>query len=129
MKPTTDLGCNFDLTWELQSACYTEFDDCEDTEKLSFLNRQIAKLEKSQAVFKDSALDFNDLLMRGFGTITASHHSSVLSVDLGFSEAQCQCLECQQNSQSSSGMDSIANKAVKFDTNLFSCIDENAHFA
>ena len=66
--------------------------------------------------------------MRGFGTITASHHSSVLSVDLGFSEAQCQCLECQDSSQPSSGVDSIANEAVKFDTNLFSYIDENAQF-
>ena len=129
MKPTLDLGCNFDLTWELQRACYTEFDDCEDIEKLSFLSRQLAKLENSQAVFKDSVLDFIDLLMRGFGTITASHHSSVLSVELGFSEAQCQCLECQEKSQLSSGVDSIANEAVKLDTNLFSYIDENAQFA
>ena len=90
MKPTTDLGCNFDLTWELQRACYTEFDDCEDAEKLSFLSRQSAKLGKSQAVFKDSVLDFIDLLMRGFEMITASHHNSVVSVDLEFSEAQCQ---------------------------------------
>ena len=85
LKPTTDFGCNFDLTLELQRACYTEFDDCEDIEKLSFLSRQLAK---SQAVFKDRVLDFTDLLMRGFGPITASHHSSVLSGDLGFSEAQ-----------------------------------------
>ena len=129
MKPKTDLGCNFDLTWELQRACYTEFDDCEDIEKLSFLSRQLAKLENSHAVFKDSVLDFIDLLMRGFGTITASHHSIVLSVDLGFSKAQCQCLECQENSQPSSGVDSIVNEAVKLDTNLFSYIDENAQFA
>ena len=128
MKPTTDLGCNFDLTWELQSACYTEFDDCEDAERLSFLRRQLAKFEKSQAVFKDSVLEFIDPLMRGFRMIAASHRNSVLSVDLGFSEAQCQCLEGQEKSQLSSGVDSIANEAVKFDTNLFSCIDEIGQF-
>ena len=126
MKPTTDLGCNCDITWELQRACYTEFDDCEDVENLSFLSRQLANLEKSQEVFKDSVLDFIDLVMGGFGTITASHHNGVLSVDSGFSEAQCQCLEGEEISQASSEVDSIANEAVKFDTKLFSNIEENA---
>ena len=89
MKPTTDLGCSYEMSWELQRSCYTEFDESEDIEKLSFLSKRLAELEKSPAVFKDSVLDFIELLMRGFGTTKASHHNNVLSVDLGFSDAQC----------------------------------------
>ena len=69
MKPTTDLGCSYEMSWELQRSCYTEFDESEDIEKLSFLSKRLAELEKSPAVFKDSVLDFIELLMRGFGTI------------------------------------------------------------
>ena len=126
MKPTTDLGCSYEMSWELQRSCYTEFDESEDIEKLSFLSKQLAELEKSPAVFKDSVLDFIELLMRGFGTIKASHHNNVLSVDLGFSDAQCQCFECQDNSTSFCGASLTANEHNE--CNLFSFVDENAQF-
>ena len=126
MKPTTDLGCSYEMSWELQRSCYTEFDESEDIEKLSFLSKRLAELEKSPAVFKDSVLDFIELLMRGFGTPKASHHNNVLSVDLGFSDAQCQCFECQDSSTSFCGASLTANEHNE--CYLFSFVDENAQF-
>ena len=96
MKPTTDLGCSYEMSWELQPRCYTECDESEDIGKLSFLSKRLAELERSLAVFKDLVLDFFELLIRGFGTIKASHHNHV-SVDLGISDAQCQILNARTN--------------------------------
>ena len=39
--------------------------------------------------------------MRGFGTMEASHHKNMLKVNLGCSNAQCQCLECFEEQTSS----------------------------
>ena len=64
MKPTTVLGCSYEMLWELQRSCFTFFES-EGIEKLSFLSKRLAELEKSPAVFKDSVLDFIELLMRG----------------------------------------------------------------
>lgn len=125
-KSTKDLGCSYDLIWELQRSCYTEFDENEDAEKLSYICKKLAELQKSNAVFKDCLIDFIDLLQRGYGTMNLSHHNNTLSVDLGFSSAQCQCFEC------TIGQDSVyennEKNVVKFDTNLFSFIDESTQF-
>ena len=72
-------------------------------------------------------LDFIELLERGFGTIHVSHHKKVLSVDLGFLDAQCQCIECVecQNSET----DNVEEKAnTNYTTDLFTSIDENSRF-
>ena len=122
---TKDLGCTYDLVWELQRACYTEFDENEDCEKLSYICQKLAQLQKSNAVFKDCLIDFIDLLQRGFGTMNVSHHNNTLSVDLGFSNAQCQCYECSVDQDS--GYENNANN-VNFNSNLFSFIDENTQF-
>ena len=126
-KPTPDLGCNFNLIWELQRSCYTPFNDREDSEKLFFLSQRLVELQRSQTVFKDSVLDFIELLERGFGTIHASHHNNVLSVDLGFSDAQCQCIECVEGQNSET--DNVEEKVnINYTTDLFTFIDENSQF-
>ena len=81
-KSTKDLGCKFENVWELQRSCYTEFDENEDAEKLSYLSRKLAELQKSNAIFKDSVIDFINLLQRGFGNINIAHHNNVLKVIL-----------------------------------------------
>ena len=124
MKPTTDLGCSYEMSWELQPRCYTECDESEDIGKLSFLSKRLAELERSLAVFKDLVLDFFELLLRGFGTIKASHHNHV-SVDLGISDAQCQSFECQNKSTSFSGASFSANEQNECNFNVFSFVDES----
>ena len=123
---TKDLGCKYELVWELQRSCYTEFDENEDAEKLSYICRKLAELQRSNAVFKDCLIDFIDLLQRGFGTMNVSHHNNTLSVDLGFSNAQCQCYECTVDHDSA--YEISENNVVKYNSNLFSFIDENTQF-
>ena len=125
-KSTKDLGCKFENVWELQRSCYTEFDENEDAEKLSYLCRKLAELQEYNALFKDSVIDFINLLQRGFGNINTAHHNKVLKVDLGYSNAQCQCFECTEASPSV--FEGNERKDFKFDPNLFSLIDENAQF-
>ena len=125
-KSTKDLGCKFENVWELQRSCYTEFDENEGAEKLSYLCRKLAELQKSKAIFKDSVIDFINLLQRGFGNINIAHHNNVLKVDLGYSNAQCQCFECTEASDSV--FEGNERKEFKFDPNLFSFIDESAQF-
>ena len=69
--------------------------------RVAFLCKKLQELQKSEAVFKDSVVDFIDILMRGFGTMEASHHNSILKVDLGCSNAQCQCFEFLEAQNSS----------------------------
>ena len=90
---TSDLGCQFKVIWEFQRECYSPFSGIDDTERVAHLSKKLQKLQKSEAVFKDSVLDFIDNLIRGFGTMEASHHNSILKVDLGCSNAQGQCFE------------------------------------
>ena len=125
-KSTKDLGCKFENVWELQRSCYTEFDENEDAENLSYLCTKLAELQKSNAIFKDSVIDFINLLQRGFGNINIAHHNNVLKVDLGYSNAQCQCFECTE--ASGSVFEGNKRNEYKFDHNLFSFIDENAQF-
>ena len=125
-KPTKELGSKYDLIWDFQRSCYTQFDDTVDAEKLSYLCKKLATLQKSNAPFKDSIIDFIDILQRGFGTLNASHHNNILSVDLGFSNAQCPCLECYEGSTSSTNH--APHDDVNYSTNLFSFIDENTQF-
>ena len=125
-KSTKDLGCKFENVWELQRFCYTEFNEKEDAEKLSYLCRKLAELQKSNAILKDSVIDFIILLQRGFGNINLAHHNNVLKVDLGYSNAQYQCFECTEASDSV--FEGNDRKDFKFDPNLFSSIDENAQF-
>ena len=125
-KSTKDLGCKFENVWELQRSCYTEFDENEGAEKLSYLCRKLAEVLKSNAIFKDSVIDFINSLQRCFGNINIAHHNNVLKVDLGYSNAHCQCFECTEASDSV--FEGNVRKDFKFDPNLFSFIDENAQF-
>ena len=68
----------------------------DDTDRASHLCEKLLKLQQSDAVFKDSVLDYTDFFVRGFGTIEASHHSNTLKVDLGCSNAQRFCFECDE---------------------------------
>ena len=122
---TKDLGCKFENVWEVQRSCYTELDENEDAEKLSYLCRKLAQLQKSNAIFKDCVIDFINLLQRGFGNINIAHHKNVLKMDVVYSNAQCQCFECTEASDSV--CEGNEREDFKFDPNLFSSIDENAH--
>ena len=82
-RSTSDLGCQFKVIWEFQRQCYSPFSGVDDTERVA------QELQKSEAVFKDSVLDFIDILIRGLETMEASHNNSILKVDLGCSNAQC----------------------------------------
>ena len=117
---TNGLQCKFNLTMEFHRTSYTEFDDDVDLEKLSYLSKKLVELQRSDAPFKDSVIDFFDLLKRGFGNINASHNNT-LSIDLGYSNDQCQCFECLD-------LPNQGNTMNNYPTNLFSCIDENAQF-
>ena len=66
--------------------------------------------------------------MKGFGTIKASHDNNVLSVDLGFSDPLCQCLECQDNSTSFCGASLTANKDNECNLDILCFVDEKAQF-
>ena len=124
-KSTKDLGFKFENVWELQRSCDTDFDENEDAEKLSYLGIKLAELQKSNAFFKDSVIHFMNLLQRGFGNINIAHDNNVLKVDLGYSNAQCQCFECTEASDSV--FEGNERKDFKVDPNLF-FIDENAQF-
>ena len=122
MNATTNgLECKFNLTWEFHRTRDTEFDDDVDLEKLNYLSKKLVELQRSDAPFKDSVIDFIDLLKRGFGNINAAHHNNTLSIDLGYSNAQCQCFECLD-------LPNQGNTMNNYHTNLFSYIDENAQF-
>ena len=123
MNATTSnrLECKFNLSWEFHRTSYTKFDDYVDLEKLSYLSKKPVQLQRSDAPFKDSVIDFTDLLKRGFGNINASHHNNTLSIDSGYSSAQCQCFECLD-------LPNQENTTNNYQTILFSFIDENAQF-
>ena len=118
---TNGLECKFNLTWEFHRTSYAEFDDDFDLEKLSYLSKKLVELQRSDAPFKDSVIDFIDLLKRGCGNINASHHNSTLSIDLGYSNAQCQCFECLD-------LPTQGNTMKNHKTISFSYIDENGQF-
>ena len=115
---TRSLVCDSNLTWQFHRTSYTEFDDEVDVEKLSYLSKKLVELQRCDAPFKDSVIDFIDLLKRGFGNINASHHNNILSVDLGLSNAQFQCYECLI----------LPAQGNIYEPNLFSYIDESAQF-
>ena len=125
-KSTKDLGCKFENMWELQRSCYIEFNENENAEKISYLCRKLAELQKSNALFKDCLIDFINLLQRGFGNINIALHNNVLKEDLGYSNAQCECFECTEASDSV--FEGNERKDFKFDPELFSLIDEKAQF-
>ena len=95
-KPTFDLGCHYKVIWQFKRECYSPFSDTEDPDKVSYLCKKLVALQNSDAVFKDSVVDYIDLLLRGFGTMQASHHNNTLKVNLAFSDAQCPCFECME---------------------------------
>ena len=86
-QSTSELGCKIKVIWKFQRECYSPFSGMDDTESVAHLCKKLQELQKSEAVFKDSVLDFIDKLMRGFGPMEASHHNSILKVDLGCSNA------------------------------------------
>ena len=85
-KSTKDLGFKLENVLELQRYCYFEFDENEDAEKLSYLCRKLAELQKSNALFKGCVIDLINLLQRGFGNINIAHQN-VLKVDFWYANA------------------------------------------
>ena len=125
-RSTSDLGCQFKVIWELQRECYSPFSGIDDTERFAHLCKKLQELQISEAVFKVSVLNSIDILMRGFGTMEASHHNSILKVDLGCYNAQCQCLECVEAQNSSIPV--YCKYDLKYHSNLFTFVDENTQF-
>ena len=123
---TNHLACKFENLWKLQRSCYTEFDENEDAEKLFYLYRKLAELLKSNAIFKDCVIDFINLLQHGFGKVNIAHHNIVPKLDLGYSNAQCQCFQCTEASDSV--FEGIERRDFILDPNLISFTDENAQF-
>ena len=122
---TTDLGCQFEVIWELQREFCSPFGFIDDKERIAHC-KKLQELQKSESVFKDSVVDFIDVLMRGFGTMETSRHNSMLKIDLGCSNAQCQCFECLE-AQNSSFLFDIRDDS-KYRSNLFNLVDENTQF-
>ena len=91
-KLTEDWGCKFENVWELQRPCYTEFDENEVAEKLFYLCKKLAALQKSNAVFQICVNIFITLLHRGSGNINIAHHNYFFQGVLGSFNAQCQRL-------------------------------------
>ena len=92
-----------------------------------FLIQKLVEQQRSQAVFKDSVLDFIELLERRFGTFQVSHSKNVLSVELRLSDAQGHCIECFESQNSKT--DNVEEKtSIKNTTDLFTIIVENSQF-
>ena len=113
------------MIWEFQRECYSPFVGIDDKKRVHHLCKKLQELQKSEAVFKDSVVDFIDTLMRGFATMEASHHNSILKVDLGFSNAQCQYFECLEEQNSS--IPFYSRDDLNY-PNLFTFVDENTKF-
>ena len=124
-QATIDLGSQFKVIWEYQRECYSPFSAIDDAENVIHLCKKLQELQKSDAVFKDSVVDFIDILMRGFGTMEASQHNKMLKVNLGCSNAQCQCLECFEAQTSSIPL--FDRDDLNYHSNLF-VFDEKTQF-
>ena len=61
-ESTEDLGYKLENVWGYQRSRYNEFYEKEDGEKLSYLCKKLAKVQKSKAAFKHSMIDFINLL-------------------------------------------------------------------
>ena len=85
-KSTKDLRFKLVSVSELQRYCYFEFNENEDAEKLSYLCRKLAELQKSNALFKACVIDLINFLQRGFGNINIAHQN-VLKVDFWYANA------------------------------------------
>ena len=125
-RVTSDLGCQFKVIWEFQRESYSPFNCIDDKERVAHLCKKLQELLKSEAVFKDSVVDFIDILVRGFRTMEASHHNSILKVDLHCSSAQCQGVECLEAQNSS--IPFYSRKEFNYHSNLFTFVDENTQF-
>ena len=125
-RSTSDLGCQYKVIWEFQRECYSLFSGIDDTERVPHLCKKLQELQKSEAVFEDSVLDFTDILIRGFRTKEASHHNSILKVNLGCSNAQCQCFECVEAQNSS--IQFYSRDDLNYHSDLFTFVDENTEF-
>ena len=125
-RVTSELECQFKVIWEFQRECYSPFGCIDDKERVAHLCKKLQELQKSESVFKDSVVDFIDILMRAFGTMEASHHNSILKVDLGCSNAQCQCFECLEAQNSS--IPFYSREDLNYHSNLFTFVDENTQF-
>ena len=126
-RVTSDLGCQYKVIWEFQRECYSPFGCIDDKERVAHLCKKLQELQKSEAVFKDSVVDFINILMRGFGTREASHQNSILKVDLGCSNAQCQCFECLEEQNSS--IPFYSREDLNYHSNLFTFVAENNQFS
>ena len=96
------------------------------TDRVAHLCNKLLQLQKSDAVLKDSVADYIDILMRGFGTREASHHSNTLKVDLGYSNAQCYCFECVE--EKNINISRVNWDDFEYHSNLFTIFDENTQF-
>ena len=124
-QATIDLSFQFEVLREYQRERYSPFSGIDDAEQVAHLCRKLQELQKSDAVFKDSVVDFIDILMRGFGTMEPSHHNNILKMNLGCSNAQCQCFNCFEAQNSSIPI--FDRDDLNYLSNLFA-FDENIEF-
>ena len=108
---TFDLGCQCKVIWEFQREIM------DDTDRVAHLCNKLPQLQKSDAVFNDSVVDYTDILMRGFGTVEDSHHSNTLKVELGCSNAQCYCFECVE--EQNINISRVNRDDFEYHSNLF----------
>ena len=123
---TSDLGCQIKVIWEFQRESYSPFGCIDDKETVAHLCKKLQELQKTEAVFKDSVVDFIDILMRGFRTMEASHHNSILKVDLGCCNTQCQYFECLEAHNLSISF--YSREDSNYPSNLSIFVDESTQF-
>ena len=111
------------MIWEFHRERFSSFKGMNDPDRVAHFCNKILQLRKYDAVFKDFVVDCTDILMRGFGTIEASHHSNSLKIDLECPNAQgyyFQSVEAQRTNISRVNRDDF-----EYHSNLFTIFDEN----
>ena len=66
---------------EFQRESYPQLTGMDDKERVAQSCYKLLQLQESDAVFKDSVVDYMENIMRRFGTIEASHQSNTMKVE------------------------------------------------
>ena len=64
---TFDLGCQYKVNCEFQRESYSLFKGMDDTDRVAHLRNKLMQLQKSNAVFKDSVVDYKIFLCMVLG--------------------------------------------------------------
>ena len=123
---TFDLNCQYKVIWEFQRERYSPFKGIDGTDRVAHLCNKLRQLQKSLAVFKSSVLDFIGSLLRGFGTIEASHHSNTLKMELACSNTQCDCFG--DVGEHYINVSRVNRDDFEYHINLFTIFDEITQF-